>query len=71
MNIKGDIVKQVIWSYFPRYSKEDLADGVLWNIYDLQGKYNTWYLGSSVCFESVKSVVEYNLLLLRNYDVHT
>lgn len=71
MNIIGDSVEQIIWSYFPRYSKEDLADGVLWNIYDLQGKYNTWYIGSSVCFESVKSVVEYNLLLLRNYDVPT
>ena len=36
---------------------------------ELQGKYsNTFYIGSSVCFESVFNVVEYNLELLHDFD---
>ena len=31
----------------------------------MQGRNNMWYGGSSVSFESVKSVLEYNNLLLR------
>ena len=37
----------------------------------MQGKYGIWYAGSSVSFESVKSVVEYNKILTSNMDTHT
>ena len=57
------------WRYFPRYSIEDLEDGVLWKILEMQGRYGMWYIGSSVSFESVKSVAEYNELILENYQV--
>ncbi|XP_021351265.1 uncharacterized protein LOC110449016 isoform X2 [Mizuhopecten yessoensis] len=59
------IKDRFIWNYFPRYSVSDMASGILWDIFDIQGKHNIWYIGSSVSFESVKSVVEYNNLLLR------
>ena len=36
-----------------------------WDVFALQGFHRTWYAGASVCFESVKSVMEYNNLLLR------
>ena len=54
------------WNYFARYSPEDMADGILWRILEMQGRYGMWYIGSSVSFESVKSVVEYNKMLVRN-----
>lgn len=59
-----DFIKQKVWKYFPHYSSKDLTDGILWDILEMQGKYKTWYIGSSVSFESLKSVLEYNKLLL-------
>lgn len=63
------VVKQRTWKYFPRYSPEQMSSGILWDILDLQGYKRTWYIGSSVCFESVKSVLEYNNLLLRKFNL--
>ena len=54
------------WNYFPRYSIRDMADGIIWRILEMQGRYGMWYIGSSVSFESVKSVVEYNKMIVRN-----
>ena len=56
------------WRYFPRYSPEDMEKGILWRILEIQGRYNIWYIGSSVSFESVKSVVEYNRLIVENME---
>ena len=63
---KVNILKTAIWRYFPRFSPVDSQRGILWDILDIQGKYGIWYAGSSVIFESVKSVVEYNKLLVRS-----
>ena len=65
------ILQMEQWRYFPRYSKEDIESGILWRILEMQGKYGIWYAGSSVSFESVKSVAEYNKILLSNMDTHT
>ena len=54
------------WNYFPHYSTRDVADGIIWRILEMQGDYGMWYIGSSVSFESVKSVVEYNKMIVRN-----
>ncbi|XP_021361056.1 polyenoic fatty acid isomerase-like isoform X2 [Mizuhopecten yessoensis] len=64
---KIKIIHRIKWSYFPRYSVSDMASGILWDIFEKQGAHNMWYIGSSVSFESVKSVVEYNNLLLRQF----
>jgi len=53
------------WRYFPRFSPADMNAGILWDILEMQGRHGMWYAGSSVIFESVKSVVEYNELLVR------
>ena len=58
-------IKKVIpWRYFPRFNPQEMKEGILWDIVDMQGKHGMWYIGSSVIFESVKSVVEYNKLLV-------
>ena len=61
------IRRMITWRYFKRYSPRDMEKGVLWRILDLQGVYSTWYIGSSVSFESVKSVMEYNRMLIRMF----
>eukprot|EP00795_Rhopilema_esculentum_P008077 gene8077-13993_t len=66
MNGKNiDIKFAIPWRYFPRFNPQDVYNGIIWDILKIQGKYGMWYSGSSVIFESVKSVVEYNELLLR------
>lgn len=65
-----EIIKRVTWVYFPRFSPAEMTSGILWDILDMQGYQNTWYIGSSVCFESLKSVVEYNKLLLRKFNLN-
>ena len=60
-----EILNTVSWSYFPRWSPAEAAQGRHWQVFDMQGSNNMWYGGSSVSFESVKSVLEYNNLLLR------
>lgn len=59
-----EIPLQKVWRYFPHYTSHRLSTGVLWDILEMQGKGRTWYIGSSVSFESLKSVIEYNKLLL-------
>ena len=54
------------WRYFPRYSPDKMEKGILWRILEMQGLHGMWYIGSSVSFESVKSVVEYNKLIVEN-----
>ena len=52
--------------YFPRWKQEEINKGYPWIVKnEMQGKYkNTYYIGSSVCFEAVECVIEYNLELL-------
>ncbi|XP_069114854.1 uncharacterized protein [Argopecten irradians] len=62
-----NLIKRITWPYFQRYSVSDMATGILWDIFDLQGKHGMWYIGSSVSVESAIGVVDYNNLLLKQF----
>lgn len=47
-----------------------MQEGRLWDVFSLQGRHRTWYIGSSVSFEAIRSVMEYNNLLVRNMVPH-
>ncbi|XP_060075317.1 uncharacterized protein LOC132555000 [Ylistrum balloti] len=64
-----NLEKQIVWDYFPRYSVSDMATGILWDIFDMQGKYGIWYIGSSVSYESLNGVIGYNNLLLKHAEL--
>ena len=49
------------WKYMPHFLSKDL--GKLWDLWDLQGTYRTFYLGSATCFESTADVHSYNMQL--------
>lgn len=53
------------YDYFYKWTPDELEKGNHWKVFNLQGMHRTWYAGASVCFDSVKSVMEYNELLLR------
>ena len=44
--------------------------GRLWDVISVQGRSRTWYIVSSVSFEAIRSVMEYNILLLENMVHH-
>ena len=52
------------WPYFPRFTQKQIQDGAHWRVLDTQGRHKVWFIGGSVSFESIKSVVEYNQLLV-------
>ena len=56
------------WEYFYKWSPEELEKGNHWKVFNLQGKHGIWYSGASVSFESVKDVMEYNNLLIRQSE---
>jgi len=60
------IIKQCVWDYFGHYPQEYLNKLYPWKLYDMQGKYRTFYSGGHACFESVEDIISYNYLLLNN-----
>ena len=60
-----ELFNTISWPYFHRWTAHEVMKGNHWDVFSLQGVYRTWYAGASVSFESVKSVLEYNNLLLR------
>ncbi len=61
------IVCRHVWPYFFRFTSSAVAQGVPWRLFQEQGMRNTWYAGSSACFESINDVMRYNLLLVERY----
>ena len=57
-----------IWTWNYQWTPKEVAKGNHWKVFNIQGKQRTWYAGSSVSFEMVKSVMEYNELLLRQMN---
>ena len=64
LNIK--IHKQCYWEYFPKWKLNDIIKGYPWFVRDnMQGIIkNTYYIGSSISYESVLNVILYNYELL-------
>ena len=42
-----------------------MTSGRPWEVLGMQGREGIWFAGSSVSFESLSAVMEYNKLLLR------
>ena len=64
-----EIMKQINWEYFYRWNPTEMAEGRIWQVFNMQGNKKTWYAGSSVGFESVRSVISYNNLLLKYSNI--
>ena len=62
-----EIISSVSSDYFYRWNAYEMEKGSPWKVFEMQGSYRTWYIGASVSFESVKGVMEYNKLLLRQF----
>ena len=65
-----EILRTISWEYFYRWSPDEMQQGRLWDVFSVQGRSRTWYIGSSVSFEAIRSVMEYNNLLVSNMVPH-
>ena len=52
------------FDYFPRFNMTAASKGYHWDLYDMQGKLNLYFIGGGCSFESVHNVIGYNNLLL-------
>lgn len=62
-NMSEDVKKKICSSY-ARFSPADMSAGILWDIFDIQGARRTWFAGSLVVVDSLRSVLEYNMQLV-------
>jgi hypothetical protein len=60
-----EVLYQKNWDYFPHFTQDAIKALIPWRVLEHQGRWRTWYIGSSVSFESVEDVTKYNLLVLR------
>ncbi|KAK3084335.1 hypothetical protein FSP39_011742 [Pinctada imbricata] len=65
--IPYSVIARFITPYHTRFSVSDMDKGIIWNVLDLQGHKNTWYIGASVTYDTAGAVIQYNNRLLRNY----
>ncbi|XP_021360067.1 uncharacterized protein LOC110454720 isoform X2 [Mizuhopecten yessoensis] len=65
----GLVLARKTWNYFSKFGPAEMAAGLLWDIFTLQGHKNTWYIGSSVCFDSLNNVIDYNNLILQHFNL--
>ncbi len=56
----GSVLYTQQWRYFPRFSCTDIAAGLYDRAEELQGKLNTYFLGSAMAFESVEHTIAYS-----------
>ena len=61
------IIQKFVTPYFTRFPIPALDKGILWDVLDLQGTHNTWYIGGSVTIDAAGAVMQYNDKLLRSY----
>ena len=51
-----------------RWGPAGVEAGLPWRLLGLQGTRRTWVVGAAASFETIESVIGYNLLLLRGLD---
>ncbi|KAA1242508.1 hypothetical protein F0Q45_26250 [Mycobacterium simiae] len=60
----GSVERTKHWRYFPRFSCDDIAVGCYDRVEKLQGKSNTYFLGSALAFETVEHTIGYSYQLV-------
>ena len=59
-----EVLNTRTFQYFPRWDKDDAFEQFHWEMYDIQGKNDIWFVGGGLSFESLTNVIGYNQLLL-------
>ncbi len=53
--------------YFPHWDDEGVQAGKPWDVLAMQGVDRTYWIGASACFESLRDIVNYNLLIVATH----
>ncbi|MEN0061041.1 MAG: FAD-dependent oxidoreductase [Myxococcota bacterium] len=62
-----EVIDRRFWTYFPHWDDVGIQAGNPWKVLDLQGQNRTFWVGASACFESLRDIVNYNLLLMSEH----
>ena len=52
----------------PRWDQERTELGYHWDVHNMQGKYNIWFVGGNGAWDNTMYVTEYNLHVLRHAE---
>lgn len=64
-----EVLDRRFWQYFPHWDEAGIRAANPWRVLDLQGQQRTYWVGASAVFESLRDIVNYNLLLAwRHFD---
>ena len=63
----GSIVQQQTWDYFPHVSTAALQNGFYYSVEALQGSNHTFYVGSTMSFETVEHSARYAATLVKSH----
>ena len=58
------VVQQIIWKYMPTYAPDQIRDGLLQTMIEMQGQNRTYHTGSSFSHEAVSTISTFNARLL-------
>lgn len=65
---KHKVLDRRYWSdYFPHWSQKEIQAGLPWDVLDIQGRNRTFWIGASTSFESLRDVLNYNLLIMDRF----
>jgi len=53
--------------YSPRFTNAGFLSRIPWKVWDLQGRYLTWYIGASVSLDAVEVMIDYNHQLIDTF----
>ncbi|MEO0601667.1 MAG: hypothetical protein AAF211_09530, partial [Myxococcota bacterium] len=59
-----EVLDRRFWTgYFPHWDEGGIQGGKPWDLLEMQGTDRTYWIGASACFESLRDIVNYNLLI--------
>jgi len=62
-----NVEHKIAWAYFPHFEPDAIKRGMPWRAREMQGNFNTYFVGDCMCFESVKDVVDYNMSVWKKH----
>ena len=58
------VVQQIIWKYMPTYAPDQIRNGLLQTMIEMQGENRTYHTGSTFSHEAVSTISTFNARLL-------
>ena len=68
INVQEIIHTKTYNTYFPHCSHTSIKEGYPWIMFSIQGENKMWFTGASVTMDITRAIINYNHMLLDQYD---